>query len=60
MTGSFTDNSDMLDRKTTRSICNAVGERLAQSIRPEPRLSSQLQELVDEMSKRERDGLSRY
>jgi hypothetical protein len=60
MTGSFADTSDILDRKTTRSICNAVGERLAQSIRPEPRLSSQLQELVDEMGKRERDGRSRY
>jgi hypothetical protein len=30
-----TDNSERIDRKTSRSICDAVGERLRQNLRPE-------------------------
>ena len=31
---SHTDNSEGIDRKTSRSICDAVGERLQQHLRP--------------------------
>lgn len=31
---SHTDNSEQIDRKTSRSICQAVGERLQQHVRP--------------------------
>ena len=31
---SHTDNSEQIDRKTSRSICDAVGERLQQHLRP--------------------------
>ena len=31
---SHTDNSEQIDRKTSRSICHAVGERLQQHLRP--------------------------
>ncbi|MFL6839651.1 MAG: hypothetical protein ACJ8FZ_20440 [Bradyrhizobium sp.] len=52
-------NSDFeqLDHKTCRSICDAVGERLQQSIRPEPSLSSHLQHLLDELRRRDEENL---
>ena len=34
MNSRFTDNSEGIDRKTSRSICDAVGERLQQNLRP--------------------------
>ncbi|MGF6432811.1 hypothetical protein ABIE91_008031 [Bradyrhizobium elkanii] len=48
-------DADQIDHKTCRYICDAVGERLQQSMRPEPALSSRLQQLLDEMQRRERD-----
>ena len=56
MTGLFADDSEQIDRRTTRSICDAVGERLQQSLRPEARLPTHLEQLMDEMKKRERDS----
>ena len=51
------DNSEGIDRKTSRSICDAVGERLQQNLRPETsRLSSYLEHLMDELRKRDEDG----
>jgi hypothetical protein len=52
-------NSDFeqLDHKTCRSICDAVGERLQQSIRPELSLSSHLQHLLDELRRRDEENL---
>jgi hypothetical protein len=44
---------DQMDHRTCRSICDAVGERLQQSMRPERSLSPDLQRLVDEMRRRE-------
>jgi hypothetical protein len=55
MNGRTTDSSETIDRKTSRSICDAVGERLQQSLRPEiSRLSPRLQHLMDELCKRDR------
>ena len=48
---------EQLDHRTCRSICDAVGERLQQSLRPEPSLSSHLQHLLDEMRRREEESL---
>ncbi|WP_246668341.1 MULTISPECIES: hypothetical protein [Bradyrhizobium] len=48
-------DADQIDHKTCRYICDAVGERLQQSMRPEPALSSRLQQLLDEMQRREGD-----
>lgn len=46
----ITDESEGIDPKTSRSICDAVGERLQQNLRPETsHLSSRLQHLVDEL-----------
>jgi hypothetical protein len=47
-----------IDRKTSRSICDAVGERLQQELRPETsRPSVHLQRLLDELRRRDRDRL---
>jgi len=49
------DSNEGIDRKTSRSICDAVGERLQQNVHPEPGLSSHLQRLMDELRRRD-DG----
>ena len=56
MAGPFADDSEQIDRRTSRSICDAVGERLQQSLRPESRLTSHLEHLMDELRKRDREG----
>jgi hypothetical protein len=53
------DNDDeLIDHKTSRSICDAIGERLQQSMRPEPTFSDRLQQLLNEL--RRRDILGRH
>jgi len=50
------DDIEPLDHKSSRSICEAVGERLQQTLRPDStRISSYLQHLVDELRKRDED-----
>jgi hypothetical protein len=52
------DKSEAIDGKTSRSICDAVGERLQQSLRPGSLgPSTHLQHLLDEL--RTREGKSR-
>jgi hypothetical protein len=54
MNSRITDSSELIDRKTCRSICDAVGEGLQQSLRPESlRPSSHLQHLMDELRRRD-------
>ena len=55
MAGLFADDSEQIDRRTSRSICDAVGERLQQSLRPESRLTSHLEHIMDELRKRDRE-----
>ena len=57
MNSRITDNSEQIDRKISRSICEAVGERLQQSLRPEESaLPSHLQHLMDELRKQDASG----
>jgi hypothetical protein len=50
----ITEASEQIDRKTSRSICDAVGERLPQNLRPESlRPASHLQHLMDELRQRD-------
>lgn len=56
MAGLFANDSEQIDRRTSRSICDAVGERLQQSLRPEPQLPTHLEQLMDELRKRERES----
>ncbi|MGJ4939018.1 hypothetical protein ACQR1W_00470 [Bradyrhizobium sp. HKCCYLS1011] len=58
MTGRATDFSEEIDRKTSRSICDAVGERLQRSLPPDSHLPCQLQRLIDELGRRD-DALFR-
>jgi hypothetical protein len=44
---------DQLDRKTTRAICDGVGERLQQYIRPETTLPTHLEQLLEELRRRD-------
>ncbi|MEY9184254.1 hypothetical protein ABIG06_005843 [Bradyrhizobium sp. USDA 326] len=55
MAGLLADDSEQIDRRTSRSICDAVGERLQQSLRPEPRLPTHLEQLLSELQRRERE-----
>jgi hypothetical protein len=48
---------DLLDRKTSRSICDAVGERLQRDWRPDTLPSSaHIEHLLDTMRRQERDS----
>jgi hypothetical protein len=54
MNSRISDSSEGIDRKTSRSICDAVGERLQQDLRPElMRPSSHLNHLMDELRRRD-------
>ena len=53
-------NSEQIDYKTSRSICDAVGERLQQNLRPDSsQLSPYLQQLLDELRKQDREAHQR-
>ncbi|MGJ4928282.1 hypothetical protein ACQR1I_15865 [Bradyrhizobium sp. HKCCYLS2038] len=65
MTGRTTDFSEALDRKVSRSICDAVGERLQRSLPPDAsHLPGPLANLMNELRKRDdgkRDlGMTRF
>jgi len=51
----FRINGDFaqIDHKTCQSICDAIGERLQQNMRPEAELSPRLRELMDELRRRD-------
>jgi hypothetical protein len=54
MESRFNPDIEQIDHKTCASICNAIGEKLQQSLRPDTDLSPRLRELIDEL--RRRDG----
>ncbi len=55
MTGPETSQREEIDRKTSRSICDAVGERLQQSLKPHVMAPApELDRLLEEMRQRER------
>ena len=55
MNSRITGRYEPIDRQTCRSICDAVGERLQQQLRPETSgLSGTLQHLVEELRRRDR------
>jgi len=57
MIGIEAENREQMDYKTSRSICDAVGERLQQSLRPDRSdLSPQLRELLGELRRRDEPG----
>ncbi len=48
-------DTEHIDHKTCVSICDAVGERLRQNLRPERALSPRLRELIDELRRRDNE-----
>ncbi len=60
MTALETHNDETIDRKTSRSICDAVGERLQQFLRPQFMAPSpDLERLIKELHRRENEhGMS--
>jgi hypothetical protein len=57
MIGIQSDNSEQMDTKTSRSICDAVGERLQKDLRPERSdLSPHLKELLNELRRQDDTG----
>ena len=46
---------EQIDHKTCVSICDAIGERLQQSLRPENNLSPRLNELIAELRRRDNE-----
>lgn len=56
MPGLLANDSEQIDRRTSRSICDAVGERLQQNLRPEPRLPTHLEQLLNQLRQREREA----
>ena len=60
MNSRISGTSEGIDRKISRSICDAVGERLQQDLRPESlRPSSHLEHLMNELRKRDDEGSQR-
>jgi hypothetical protein len=58
MNAGINDSSETFDYRTSRSICDAVGERLQQNLRLEDsRLSPRLQQLMEELRRRDREEL---
>ena len=54
MMATLDNNDETIDHKTARSICDAIGERLQQSMRPEAGPSDRLQQLLNELRRRDR------
>ena len=55
MDARITNRPEQIDHRTCVSICDAIGERLQQRMRPEAELSPRLQELIDELRRRDNE-----
>ena len=49
------DIREPIDGKTSRSICQAIGERLSRDMGPEAPMPGNLQRLIDEMRRQDGD-----
>ena len=60
MNGHPTNDTDTIDGKTSRSICNAVGERLQQHIQPDfSRPPEQLRHLMEALHRQDAERQQR-
>ena len=55
MDSRINSDTEQIDHKTLRMICDAVGERLQQYMRPETELSPRLQQLLDELRRQDKE-----
>jgi hypothetical protein len=57
MNSRINELSETIDRATSRSICDAVGERLQRSLKPDAlQPSSHLEHLMDELRRRDQEN----
>jgi hypothetical protein len=57
MNSQINELSETIDRATSRSICDAVGERLQRSLKPDAlQPSSHLEHLMDELRRRDQEN----
>jgi hypothetical protein len=59
MNSRINNDFEQIDHRTCVSICDAIGERLQQSIRPESELSPRLRKLIEELHLRDKIGVAR-
>jgi hypothetical protein len=55
MDGRINHDFEQIDHKTCVSICDAIGERLQQSLRTDAELPPRLRELIDELRRRDNE-----
>jgi len=55
MSSRINNEHEQIDRKTLRAVCDGVGERLQQYMRPEPTLPTHLEQLMEELRRREKE-----
>ena len=55
MEARINDDIEQIDHKTCVSICDAIGERLQQSLLPENNLSPRLSDLIAELRRRDNE-----
>ena len=49
------DDFEQIAHKTCVSICDAIGERLQQNLRPDAELSPRLRELIEALRRRDNE-----
>ena len=54
MNSRINSDNEQIDRKTLRAVCDEVGERLQQNMRPESTLPTHLKQLMEELRRREK------
>ena len=55
MNSRINNEYEQIDHKTLRAVCDGVGERLQQYMRPEPTLPTHLEQLMEELRRREKE-----
>jgi hypothetical protein len=53
MDSRISNDFEQIDRKTLRAVCDGVGERLQQYMRPETALPTHLEKLMEELRRRD-------
>jgi len=53
MNSRINNEHEQIDRKTLRAVCDGVGERLQQYMRAEPTLPTHLEQLLEELRRRD-------
>jgi len=55
MDGRINREMEQIDHRTCRSICDGIGERLQHNMRPETTLPTHLEQLMEELRRRDNE-----